>query len=70
LVEGAYACHPALWDHYDLRLFLPVEPQVQLERLRRRCPERLGAFEEKWIPLERAYFAAYRLPERCDLILT
>ena len=25
IVEGAYACHPTLWDSYDLRVFLTVD---------------------------------------------
>ena len=24
LVEGSYSCHPALWEHYDCRVFLSV----------------------------------------------
>ena len=30
IVEGAYACHPALWDSYDLRVFLTVDAAEQL----------------------------------------
>ena len=55
LVEGAYACHPTLWDYYDLRAFLTVEGELQRERiLKRNGPERFKAFQERWIPLEEA----------------
>ena len=60
LVEGAYACHPALAGYYPLRVFLTVDPEEQLRRiLARNGPEGLAAFREKWIPLEERYFAAW-----------
>ena len=69
LVEGAYSCHPSLWDFYDLHLFLPVDPEVQRSRILLRNGDRAGSFFDQWIPLERAYFTAYDLPGRCDFLL-
>lgn len=67
LVEGSYACHPALWEHYDLRAFLTVDPALQLERLRaREGEEQARTFQERWIPLEERYFSAYGVEARCD----
>lgn len=67
LVEGAYACHPALWDRYSLRVFLDVDPAEQRRRiLARDGPVRLEAFLSRWIPLEEAYFSAYAIRQRCD----
>ena len=70
LIEGSYSCHPALWDQYDLRVFLSISPEIQLQRIRRRNGEE-GAkmFEERWIPLEERYFAQYELEKRCDMVL-
>ena len=66
IVEGAYACHPCLWDLYDLRAFLTVEPALQRARiLARSGPEGLRVFERRWIPLEEAYLAAFHVEERC-----
>lgn len=66
VVEGAYSCHPALWDFYDLRVFLTVSPDEQLRRLRsRNGPDGAAAFQNRWIPLEEKYFAAFRIQERC-----
>lgn len=66
LVEGAYACHPALWDCYALRVFLDVDPAEQRRRiLARDGPARLEVFLRRWIPLEEAYIAAYDIPRRC-----
>lgn len=67
LVEGAYACHPALWDRYALRAFLDVDKAEQRRRiLARDGPARLEVFLHRWIPLEEAYLAAYDIPRRCD----
>ena len=66
LVEGVYACHPALWDCYALRVFLDVDPAEQRRRiLARDGPARLEVFLRRWIPLEEAYIAAYDIPRRC-----
>ncbi len=70
VVEGAYACHPALWDFYGLRVFLTVEGEEQLRRVEARNGEKaLAAFRDRWIPLEEAYIAAQKLEERCDCVI-
>lgn len=71
IVEGSYSCHPALWDNYDLRIFLTISPKEQLQRIRaRNGAANAIQFQEQWIPLEERYFSAYRIEERCDLQLT
>lgn len=66
LVEGSYACHPALREQYDLRAFLDVSPEVQAERIATREGEaNARMFREKWIPLEEAYFAACGVRDCC-----
>ena len=70
VVEGSYSCHPALWEHYGLHVFLTISPAEQLRRIRQRNGEEgLAAFRERWIPLEEAYFQAFSLPGRCELCL-
>ena len=70
LIEGSYSCHPELWDFYDLRIFLTVDPDEQLRRIALRSGEEsVRQFQERWIPLEEQYFTAYRIKERCDLCL-
>ena len=70
LIEGSYSCHPSLWDMYDLRVFLTVDPELQLARIKARNGEAgLKAFRERWIPLEEKYFAAYDVERRCDYAL-
>lgn len=71
VVEGSYSCHPALWDFYGLRVFLHVEAEEQLRRIgRRNGQEGLQQFRNRWIPLEEAYFAAYQIRQRCDLVFS
>ena len=71
IVEGAYSCHPTLWDMYDLRIFMDVEGQEQLRRItRRNGPEALPMFRDRWIPLEERYFETYRIKERCDQVFS
>ncbi len=67
LIEGSYSCHPALWENYDLRVFLTVSPEAQLRRIERRNGSCAAAFRDRWIPLEEAYFRAYQIESRCAL---
>lgn len=69
LIEGSYCCHPALFEHYDVRVFLNIKEAEQLQRIRNRNGE-AGAkmFQSKWIPLEEQYFSAFQVQERCHLI--
>lgn len=67
IVEGSYACHPALWDSYHRRVFLTVDPEEQLRRIERRGGrEQLRNYQEKWIPMEERYFSAFQIEDRCD----
>ena len=70
VIEGAYSLHPVLRDFYDLKVFYPVDPAEQLDRIRLRNGEGcLTRFRDKWIPLENTYIAACGVRECCDLIL-
>ena len=68
LIEGSYSCHPQLWDFYDLRIFLSVEPEEQLRRIERRNgPQGKEIFRTRCIQMEERYFSAFRIAKRCDL---
>jgi len=70
LVEGSYSCHPALWDQYDLHVFLTIDAAEQMRRIiGREGADRAEMFRERWIPLEEQYFAAERIEARCELWL-
>ncbi len=70
VIEGSYSCHPLLWDFYDLRIFVDVNKQTQLERIAARNGEdALKVFAARWIPLEEKYFDAFSIKERCDAVV-
>ena len=69
LVEGSYSLHPEFGRYYDLSLFLDVSPEEQMKRLERRSPEKLERFRTEWIPKEEAYFRAFSVGEKCDMLL-
>ena len=70
VVEGAYSCHPRLWNFYDFHIFIDVERKEQLRRIEHRNGEEaLTRFCNQWIPMEEKYFTEFQIRERCELIL-
>lgn len=70
VVEGSYSCHSELWKYYDFRIFMNTVQEKQLERIElRNGAEAVSVFKNRWIPLEEKYFSAYRVAERCDMIV-
>lgn len=70
IIEGTYANLPDIAVHAARRLFLTISPQEQQQRLLQRVgSERLKTFNERWIPLENAYFAAFGLPDEGCVLL-
>lgn len=69
VVEGTYSCHKELWEYYDLRIFLTVEPEEQMRRIVARNGDYAAVFRERWIPMEEAYFDQCDIQSRCDLCL-
>lgn len=67
IIEGSYSCHPALQNYYDLRIFMTTSYETQIERIKKRNPDTVQIFCEKWIPLEESYFNAYKIKEKCEL---
>lgn len=70
ILEGCYCNLPVIRQEADVRIYLDVTPETQAERLQKReSPESLKRFYDRWIPLEKAYFAAYGLPDAgCTVI--
>lgn len=70
VVEGVYSLHPGLLPYYGLKVFLDAGKELQRERIcRRNGPEAAQRFFQTWIPLEEAYFTAFRIRELCDIIV-
>lgn len=69
IIEGSYSLHPTLSDHYDLKVFLTIDEDVQkLRILNRNGPEKLKRFIDEWIPRENEYFTTMRVMEQCGLV--
>ena len=67
IVEGAYSCHPALRDFMDVKAFLNVRPDTQMERImQRNGPDAARKFRNTWIPLEETYIQAFDVENRCE----
>ena len=71
IVEGAYSCHPVFGDYMDIRAFCDVTDQeARLARICRRSGESaVEQFRRRWIPLEEAYFEAFRIREKAHIVL-
>lgn len=72
ILEGSYSLHPSIAALADIRVFLMIDEAEQIERLLgREGADGLVSFQQRWIPLERAYHAAFSLPdEQCITIST
>lgn len=69
IIEGSYSMHPTLVESYDLKVFLYVDEEIQLDRiLKRNGPVKLKRFINEWIPLENKYFEALKIKDKCDLV--
>lgn len=68
IIEGTYSCHPAIWEFYDIHIFLTTTPEKQLDRLARRNGVNLKMFRYKWIPLEERYFTVYKPEVKCEIV--
>ena len=70
IVEGSYAHHPALGNYAQLKVFTSIDPEEQMHRILRRNGERLAEmFRTRWIPMEEAYFDAFLIREKADMML-
>ncbi len=70
ILEGSYCNLPALRAFADLRIFLETAPEERWRRLEKReSPASLQLFRSRWIPLENAYFEAFRLPDEGMLVI-
>ncbi len=71
IIEGSYSCHPELQKYYDLRIFLTVDPDKQIQRIIHRDGQQKAAiYQSKWIPLEEQYFSACSISTQCDYYFT
>lgn len=66
IVEGSYCLNPYFGDYYDMAIFLQVESETQLKRIKNRVPQNIyEMFLSKWIPLEKLYFENLNIKNKC-----
>lgn len=71
IVEGAYCLRPEFRELYDLKVFMKVDDDTQMERIVKRSgSDKAEVFKEKWIPLEKAYFEALDVEAAADMVVT
>ena len=70
IIEGAYSQHTYFGDIYDLKVFMDIEKESQIENIRKRDGDKkLQMFIERWIPKEEAYFETFGIKEKSDIIV-
>ena len=71
IVEGSYSLHPQLRFLYNLKVFLTVDRDEQITRLKKRSSEeQFHNFIEKWIPMENYYFDQLKIAAHSDIVLS
>jgi uridine kinase len=69
IIEGSYSMHPKLINNYDLKIFLQISEQEQINRISNRNGSKmLKKFINEWIPKENKYFEKMKIKEQSDLI--
>lgn len=70
IIEGSYALHPYFGKYYDLAIFLDVDDLEQKKRIiQRNGLDNANTFFKRWIPLENAYFLAFAISKKADLVM-
>lgn len=70
LFEGSYTMHPDLRHYYDLSVFLSIDPEKQINRIRKRNgEEEAEVYANRWIPFEKRYHKAFDVKNACTLTL-
>ena len=69
IIEGSYSHLPALAKHYDLKVFLSIPEDMQLERILKRNGEVMcEKFKSTWIPMEKRYAKVFRVRKNSDMV--
>lgn len=68
IVEGTYCMNPYFGEPYDLKIFMDVEHQQQIENvIDREGTSELDDYIDKWIPKTDIYIERMGIEKRCDL---
>lgn len=68
LIEGTYSMHPYFGKPYDLRIFMDVAYEAQIQNvINREGTAELDDYIDKWIPKTDRYLERFHIEEQCDL---
>lgn len=71
IVEGSYSHSPRIELEYDMKIFIDIPYELQLDSIRKRNGiEKLEQFKNVWIPKENKYFEFFLIKEKSDFIIT
>ncbi|SHO45387.1 ECF transporter S component [Anaerocolumna xylanovorans] len=69
IIEGSYSQHPYFGNIYDLKIFMDIDDNSQIDNIRKRNgEEKLKRFISEWIPKENAYFNKFAIKEESVII--
>lgn len=70
IIEGSYSLHPYFGKYYDLSIFLDIDNDLQIERIKNRDGEvLLKMFVDKWIKYEQNYHKTFSIKQKVDIYL-
>lgn len=70
IIEGSYSLHPYFGKYYDLSIFLDIDNDLQIERIKNRDGEvLLKMFVDKWIKYEQNYHQTFSIKQKVDIYL-
>ena len=70
VIEGTYSLHPLIKDIYDIMVFVNINKDEQIKRIKKRDGEiLLQRFINEWIPKEEAYFSKFNIVDNVDIII-
>lgn len=69
IVEGTYSQNPNLGHYYDFSVFLKINKDIQIARLKKRNPNNFDVYENTWLKLETNYFNKYDIASNADYII-
>lgn len=69
IVEGVYSAHTKLLPLIDIIVFMPIDKQTQLKRLKLRNPDNYDDFINTWLLREEEYYFSCNIEQLADYII-
>lgn len=69
IIEGSYSLNPYFGKYYDLSIFMKINEETQIKRLKERNKENYQDFINKWVVLENKYNNFYQIEQKSMLVI-